>query len=367
MLTGGAMSPIAVAKRLRRHQRVLTRLARMERENYAGGLHLSMWRRGFFTNRVYSYPGINDPSAVFINDVRFHYRSEALNAPSARVLLNEKNVFADLLTARGLGSYAPEVYGIVTANGLHVRSPGAHERLRSQRAVVVKPTKGHGGKGVRLASPVEVEAMVVDPGVELLVQEQIVQHPELARIYPGSLNTARVLAVRLPGDGPVLAAAVHRWGAVGTGSVDNFSSGGLCSSIDLTTGRLGPAVARSKARRRVQVDRHPDTGAQITGVLVPEWGVVRDLAIQLMDAFPELDHVGWDLAVSDRGPRVVEGNANMPAVSVFQFHGPFLHDPRLRDYYASKGLLPAPRRTVDSGSTESVSGQLAGPNGGTHA
>jgi hypothetical protein len=28
---------------------------------------------------------------------------------------------------------------------------------------------------------------------------------------------------------------------------------------------------------------------------------VRELALELMTAFPELDHVGWDLAVTDRG------------------------------------------------------------------
>jgi glutathione synthase/RimK-type ligase-like ATP-grasp enzyme len=120
-----------------------------------------------------------------------------------------------------------------------------------------------------------------------------------------------------------------------------MTSGGLCSRVDLHTGRLGPAVGRTRDRRRVDFDRHPDTGATITGVPVPRWEAVQDLTMQLMAAFPELDHVGWDLAVSDRGPRVIEGNGTTPAVSIFQMHGSFLQDPRLRDYYASKGLLPS--------------------------
>jgi hypothetical protein len=336
------VGPIAILKKVRRDVRVVARLVRMERHGYAGALHPSMWRRGFFSDRVYAYPRIDDPTAVFINDVRFHFRSTALNAPSARLLLEHKNVFADLLTARGLGSCAPELYGAVTADGLRVRSPDAHDRLRQQSAVVLKPSVGRGGTGVRLAAPAEVEGMVSDRGTEILVQERVVQHPELARIYPASLNTVRVLAVRLPGHGPVLAAAVHRWGVAGTGPVDNFSSGGLCSRVDLATGRLGPALGRPRARRREEFDQHPDTGAQITGVLVPEWASVRSLALELMNAFPELSHVGWDLAVSDRGVKVIEGNGNMPAVSIFQFHGPFLEDPGLIEYYTSKGLLPSP-------------------------
>jgi hypothetical protein len=250
-------------------------------------------------------------------------------------------VFADALTARGLGSSAPELYGTVTTDGLLVRSPGALDRLRQQEAVVLKPSNGRGGTGVRLVSPAEVEGMVAPAGTDLLVQERIVGHPQIAAIYPRSLNTVRILAVRLPDSGPVLAAAIHRWGTASTGPVDNISSGGLCSAVDIETGRLGPAVGRPRARSRPEFDRHPDTGVPISGVVVPEWPAVRDLALELMDAFPEVSHVGWDLVVSDRGVKIIEGNGNMPALYIFQFHGSFLGDPRLREYYRSKGLLPA--------------------------
>jgi hypothetical protein len=319
--------------------RAIERLARDERRFYPGALHPSMWRRGFFSCRVYTYPDIHDLSVPYISDVRFHFRCRALNSPSGRALLEDKKVFAEQLTARGLGSSAPEFYGTVTTDGFQARSPGAGDRLRSQAAVVLKPARGRGGTGVRIASPRDVAAMVAGPDTELIVQEQVRQHPQLARIHPPSLNTVRVLVVRLPGHGPVLAAAAHRWGVAGTGPVDNLSSGGLCSRVDLETGRLGPAVGEARARRRIEMDHHPDTGELITGVLVPQWARVRELALELMTAFPELDHVGWDLAVTDRGVRVIEGNGSMPAVSIFQMHGPFLTDDRLRDYYARTGML----------------------------
>jgi hypothetical protein len=38
---------------------------------------------------------------------------------------------------------------------------------------------------------------------------------------------------------------------------------------------------------------------------------------------------------------VIEGNGSMPAMSIFQMHGPFLTDDRLRDYYARTGVLPS--------------------------
>src|SRR4029453_18810314 len=201
---------------------------------------------------------------------------------------------------------------------------------------------GSGGKGVRVASPPEVEAMVARSGTALLVQERVTQHPALRRINPLALNTLRVLAVRLPA-GPVLAAASHRWGTARSGAVDNVSSGGVVRGVDLATGRLGPAIRLIRDGRRVELDRHPDTDAQIAGVLVPHWAAVRELTVQLMESFPELDHVGWDLAVSDRGPRVIEGNGTTPALVSMQVHGSFLHHPGLRDYYVRKGLLPPTR------------------------
>ena len=133
---------------------------------------------------------------------------------------------------------------------------------------------------------------------------------------------------------------MHRWGTSASGPVDNVSSGGLCSLVDLATGALGPAVGRPRGPRRVEHDVHPDTGQRITGLRVPDWGGVRRLALELMEAFPDVEHVGWDLCVTDRGPLVVEGNPGTPNPNVFQFHGPFLHDPRVRRYYVERGLLP---------------------------
>jgi hypothetical protein len=337
----GTVSPRPALRQLRHTTRTLVRLARLERLEYAGALHPSMWRRGFLSSRLYAYPGIEDPSVPYINDLHVHLRSHTLNSPAAQLLLRHKHVFADALEARGLAGWAPQTYGTVTARGFHARSPEALDRFLAQDTVVLKPTSGLGGSGVQVVPAHEVGDLVAEPGEELLVQERLVQHPGLRPISPGSLNTARLLTVRLPEHGPEIAAASHRWGTARSWPVDNVSSGGLSCGVDVQTGRMGPIRESPRSRRRVEHDRHPDTGVQIAGVLVPHWGEVRDLARRLMAAFPELDHVGWDIAVTDRGPRVVEGNANMPALFPFQMEGSYLQDPGLRDYYIRSGMLSA--------------------------
>ncbi|TFV69941.1 hypothetical protein E4P39_20580 [Blastococcus sp. CT_GayMR19] len=341
----GNLRPIAIAKRVRRNARTLALLVRDERASWPECRHPSMWRRGFLSSRINSFPDIEDPSVPYVSDLRFQFHVSKLNPDWTRPLLQDKNVFADALTARGLGPYAPEVYGIVTAKGFHARSSDALERLRNQDGVMLKPIRGTRGKGVRLAAPSEVEAMTAGFETALLVQERVTQHPAISQINPRSLNTLRLLAVRLPA-GPVLAVGMHRWGTAESGVVDNIDSGGLASGVDLATGRLGPALTLTRDGRRVEFDRHPDTDAQITGVLVPQWSAVRELTERLMSSFPELDHIGWDVAVTERGPLVIEGNAGKPALVFMQVFGSFLHDPGLRDYYESKGLLPPSRQPL---------------------
>lgn len=329
----------SAARSARRSYRLARRLVQLERDLYPGALHPSMWRRGFLSTRYYAYPGVQDRALPYISDVKVESGLRRLNSATAVDLLADKNAFADALVARGLGASGPAVHGAVVRGTFRPRSTAATAAMRAAGTVVVKPFSGSGGRGVRLVGGAEVESTPWSPDVDLLVQEQLHQHAALRAINPASLNTLRVLAVRLPGEGAVVAAAVHRWGTAATGAVDNVSSGGLCSPVELGTGRLGPAVGRPRRRRRVQHDRHPDSGAQIDGVVVPRWGEVLELTTALMAAFGEVDHVGWDLCVTDDGVRVVEGNAGVPNLNVFQFHGPFLHDPRLRRYYTDAGLL----------------------------
>jgi hypothetical protein len=338
----------AVARTLRHsteHIGSLMRTARLmvhlEQTYYVGALHPSMWRRGFLSERRYSYPGIEDPALPYISDLAAETRLIRINAPTGRRLLGDKNAFADALKARDLQPWAPEVYGTILSGRFRARSPEAVERMRAQEAVVVKPLQSSGGRGVHLVPGARVEETSEPADTGWIVQERLVQHPVLAEISPRSLNTIRVLAVRLPDRGPIVAAAAQRWGTAQSGVVDNVSAGGLCSLVDLETGRYSAAVGSLVGRCRVELERHPETGARIAGVEAPHWQEAKELVLRLMHGFPEVDHVGWDVCLTADGPRVVEGNATVPNPILFQVHGPFLHDPAVRRFYVEHDLLPS--------------------------
>lgn len=320
--------------------RLLHRLVRLELAGQRPGRDPQLWRRGFLSDRRLLYPGIEDPAVPYLSDLTLERRLYGINSPTARLLMTHKLVFAETLLARGLGDRGPEVYGTARRGAFRPRSPQSLQRLLEQADLIVKPLTGRAGRGVRRVTPDHVLSGDLG-GDEVVVQQRLAATPEWAAVNPTSLNTTRLLTVRPLGSEPVLAAAVQLFGTAGSGVVDNLSAGGICSRVDLTDGTLGPAVVDPRLGRRTSYDVHPDTGHPITGIRVPGWPALRELAHDLMTAFPEADHVGWDLCLTPDGPRVVEGNAGAPSLSIVQVHGPFLDDPAVRRFYAEHGLRPS--------------------------
>ncbi len=56
--------------------------------------------------------------------------------------------------------------------------------------------------------------------------------------------------------------------------------------------------------------RHPDTGIPIKGFKIPQWEEAVDLAKKLACVVPTNRYIGWDLALTDHGWVMVEGNSS---------------------------------------------------------
>ena len=141
----------------------------------------------------------------------------------------------------------------------------------------------------------------------MLVQPALRNHWELLPLTPGALNTLRILTARPPGGRARVVLAAFRL-AVGDAPADNFHFGGMMAPVDLATGRLGTAVRRQR-RALVPVERHPDTGAVIEGHQVPCWAEAVALAERALDAARRVPVIGWDVAITDEGPVLIEANA----------------------------------------------------------
>jgi hypothetical protein len=99
--------------------------------------------------------------------------------------------------------------------------------------------------------------------------------------------------------------------------VDNIHAGGIAASIDLATGRLGRATDLGVATTSRWHERHPVTDAIILGRILPHWPGALDLVRRAHALIGDRVVVGWDVAILEDGPCLVEGNGK-PDVDLIQ-------------------------------------------------
>jgi hypothetical protein len=150
-----------------------------------------------------------------------------------------------------------------------------------------------------------------------ILQEKVFNHPDMSRLSSGALCTSRVVTCRLPDNSFEVIISIFK---IPTGNycTDNFATGGLAIPIHEVSGTLGMAITKSLTAERV--DCHPDTDCKIAGVRIPYWDKVVQLCLQAHAGFPDFAFVGWDVAVTETGPVLVEGNLNWGVESMQRAH-----------------------------------------------
>ena len=151
----------------------------------------------------------------------------------------------------------------------------------------------------------------------LLMQARLENHAALDRLNNGALSTVRVLTCLDERGQPELIGAAMRMAIGDNRVVDNLHAGGIAAAVELESGMLGPASDLGADASLGWIDAHPDSGAPITGTVLPMWDEVRDFAIRAHSAFGDRILVGWDIAITPDGPVLVEGNGS-PDLDIMQ-------------------------------------------------
>jgi hypothetical protein len=94
---------------------------------------------------------------------------------------------------------------------------------------------------------------------------------------------------------------------------DNFSmgtSGNLIAYGDPDSGTLRGAVKIHECGAGMaSIATHPQTGRPFDGFSLPWWSEAIALVITAQRCFRELPTLGWDVALTETGPRIIEANA----------------------------------------------------------
>jgi Sugar-transfer associated ATP-grasp len=137
-----------------------------------------------------------------------------------------------------------------------------------------------------------------------LFQTRLVPHPKIVDVVGDRISTVRMF-VLVDEQGPVLLRASWKIPS-GASVADNFwRSGNMLGGIDVDTGGV-TRVLRHTATGTEVVEAHPETGTTFRGLKFPEWEQMRDVVMRGAAAVPSCHFQGWDVALTDRGPVLVE-------------------------------------------------------------
>ena len=123
-------------------------------------------------------------------------------------------------------------------------------------------------------------------------------------------------------------------------TVDNIHAGGLACGVALAGGVLGMASDLGSDARLGWHSHHPTTGARIEGTRLPCWEGVAALAVRAHEAFADRVLIGWDIAITEGGPILIEGNRgpDMDLMQRFMELG-FCHENRFTELIAHHLML----------------------------
>ena len=157
-----------------------------------------------------------------------------------------------------------------------------------------------------------------------LVQCKLVQGNFENNIFNKSVNTIRVVSMRRKDSHEhEIVAALQRIGTKKSMPVDNFNQGGGSALIDIETGELGSMTcldSYDENGKRVFYDVHPDSGAKIKGLVIPNWEGIKQSIVEITKVIPFFDYIAWDIVLKDDGIAIIETNMKS-SLNVFQVHG----------------------------------------------
>ncbi|WP_344790157.1 sugar-transfer associated ATP-grasp domain-containing protein [Gryllotalpicola daejeonensis] len=186
--------------------------------------------------------------------------------------------------------------------------PAELEAFGAKHPIIIgKMPTGQAGNGVEryvsseVADWAQLHHELVEKG-QLLVEENITQHPVLAELCAGTVNTTRVNTF-FDGEKVHLLSWAQKFGR---GEVsDQPISGGFYTMLDENGHSYGAGHTGKNTNR---FDVHPESGVSIVDFQLPLADELKALVDVVARVVPQVPYVGWDFVIGPDGPLVLEGN-----------------------------------------------------------
>lgn len=258
--------------------------------------------------------GLNERNADYIM---------RLNPRRLYPLVDDKALTKEIALKAGMA--VPDLYGII-AHQVEVKNFA--NIVRDQESFVIKPARGSGGDGIlvvtgrgkrkrdnyRLSSGLFVSEGEILHHIsntvggqyslsgtrdKALIEYCVHFDPTFAEISYQGVPDIRVIVYR-----GYPAMAMVRLPTRASDGKANLHQGAVGAGVDMATGETLNGVLDNEV-----VDEHPDTGALVAGLSIPQWDFILESSARGYDV-TGLGYLGVDMVIdNDLGPLILEMNA----------------------------------------------------------
>lgn len=262
---------------------------------------------------------------------RFKLRKEVLQKKH-EVLYEDKILFEDLCLDRGVR--VPETI-LYLGSGVNIKDKVDEYFSDGERyKFIVKPVDGKGGHGIYVSDDSGcTKDLNFISDCRCLIQRYIDQHSDLNAISESS-NTIRIVSL-MDEEGPFVIGAYIRFGLSSLG-VDNISQGGVGVKVNIADGCLDEFGVDKYGN---SISRHSESGVSFKNYQLPLWDEVIDFVADAHRKIPYAKLLGFDVAIENSGPILIEANTIYDNVGFESMCGPILAHSRVAKFYLANDLL----------------------------
>lgn len=313
-------------------------------------LRIRMYILGFKSDDYILYNLKRNNKKSYITEIE-RWKTRRINGVY-NICLDNKNIFYEMFSKYvdiPQNAFFINTGKIKDFNGQKATYKDIISYIKSYRKIIIKPIVGGGGKGVYVIEYTEENKYNLDykeislndliDFIKKMKECVIVEFAEQAdyakTIYPLSTNTIRIITIYDEFEKKyIIPLAVHRFGNKDSKPVDNICRGGYVTQIDIKNGVLGDT---KKLGNLATLSTHPDTGAEIKGVKIPNWKYVVDTILKVAEKFPYIDYIAWDVLITNYGFKIIEANASSD-LDIFQIWNG-LRNEKFGEILKQKGII----------------------------
>ena len=188
--------------------------------------------------------------------------------------------------------------------------------LDNHEVFMSKPYDGLGGADVKkeYVKDIKDKKEYFENAIQnrIFLEELVKQHPDMNKLCSKSVNTMRIMTFNDNGNPRIIWMGLR----VGNGinSIDNFHAQGMVVNVDMETGKL---VGNAFDKNLDEYTEHPLTHVKFDGFQIPYFEEAKQMVLKASLESDKILVVGWDVAISENGPVIIEGNRR-PGLDIVQ-------------------------------------------------